>query len=126
ALRAENSIAIRAVLAGWCRKRPAEQAVQELQDVGVPAGEVMSESRLLADPHLAARGWFQERSHPSVGTHRYPGHPWRAEGFDLAFGRAVPGFGEDNEYLYKELLGYSAEQYDDQVARGLITDHQIA
>lgn len=126
ALRAENSAAIRAVLAGWCQKRSAEQIVRELQDVDVPAGEVMSETRLLEDPHLAARGWFQERSHPSVGTHRYPGHPWRAEGFDLAFGRAVPGFGEDNEYLYKELLGYSAEQYADQVARGLITDHQIA
>ncbi|MGZ0145309.1 CaiB/BaiF CoA transferase family protein [Rhodococcus qingshengii] len=126
ALRAENSAAIRAVLAGWCRTRSAEQAVHELQDVGVPAGEVMSETRLLEDPHLAARDWFQERSHPSIGTHRYPGHPWRAEGFDLAFGRPVPSFGEDNEYLYQELLGYSAEQYADQVARGLITDHQIA
>lgn len=126
ALRAENSAAIRAVLAGWCRTRPAEHAVQELQDVGVPAGEVMSEARLLADPHLAARSWFQERSHPSVGTHRYPGHPWRAEGFDLAFGRAVPGFGEDNEYVYRELLGYSAEQYADLVQRGLVTDYQIA
>lgn len=126
ALRAENSAAIRAVLAGWCRTRPAEQIVGELQSVRVPACEVMSESRLLDDPHLAARGWFRERSHPFVGTHLYPGQPWRAEGFDLAFGRVVPGFGEDNEYVYRDLLGYSEEQYSDLVERGLVTDHQIA
>lgn len=124
-LRAQNSAPIRAVLAGWCRTRPVDEAVRELQRVGVPAGEVMSEDRLLSDPHLEARGWFRERSHPSVGTHRYPGHPWRAEGFDLAFGRALPGFGEDNEYVYRELLGYSEEHFADLVERGLVTDHQI-
>lgn len=126
ALRAENSAPIRAVLADWCRARSAEEAVSELQAVGVPAGEVMSEDRLLSDPHLAARGWFRERDHPSVGTYRYPGHPWRAEGFSLAFGRAVPGFGEDNEYVYREVLGYTEEHYADLVARRLVTDQQIA
>lgn len=124
--RRENSAAIRAVLADWVRGLPAERAVELLQAARVPAGEVMSETRLLEDPHLRARGWFQERTHPSVGTHRYPGHQWRAEGFDVAFGRVLPGFGEDNEHVYRELLGYSEEQYADLVARGLVTDHQIA
>lgn len=126
ALRAANSAEIRARLAEWIARRPASETVDALQEAGVPAGEVMSESRLLEDPHLAARGWFQERTHPSVGTHRYPGQPWRAEGFELAFGRVLPGFGEDNEYVYRELLGYSEQKYADLVERGLVTDHQIA
>lgn len=126
ALRAANSVEIRARLAQWLLRYPAQESVDALQAAGVPAGEVMSETRLLEDPHLAARGWFQERTHPSTGTHRYPGQPWRAEGFDLAFGRVLPGFGEDNEYVYRELLGYSAEKYADLVERGLVTDHQIA
>jgi len=126
AQRTEHSRELRDRIAGWARLRPATELVARLQAVRVPAGEVLSETRLLADPHLAARGWFQERTHPSVGTHRYPGHPWRAAGFDLAFGRVLPGFGEDNAYVYQSLLGYSDECYDELVRRGLVTDHQIA
>jgi hypothetical protein len=44
----------------------------------------------------------------------------------LAFGRPLPGFGEDNEYVYKSLLCYSDAEYADLVARGLVTDAQLA
>jgi crotonobetainyl-CoA:carnitine CoA-transferase CaiB-like acyl-CoA transferase len=126
AARKANANALRARIAEWTRARPVGVIVGQLQAAGVPAGEVMTESQLLEDKHLAAREWFKERSHPSVGTYRYPGHPWRADGFDLAFGRAVPGFGEDNEYVYKTLLGYPDEKYDDLVRRGLVTTEQFA
>jgi hypothetical protein len=42
------------------------------------------------------------------------------------FGRPVPAFGEDNEYVYKQLLGYSDAEYDSQVERRLISDEQFA
>jgi crotonobetainyl-CoA:carnitine CoA-transferase CaiB-like acyl-CoA transferase len=86
----------------------------------------MTELRVLDDPHLRARGWFQERTHPTVGTYRYPGSHWRADGFDLAFGRPFPGFGEDNEYVYLDLLGYTEAEYADLVARRLVTAEQFA
>jgi crotonobetainyl-CoA:carnitine CoA-transferase CaiB-like acyl-CoA transferase len=113
-------------VAAWCSDRSAEEVVVALQAVGVPAGEVMSEPRLLVDPHLTERGWFRERHHPSVGTHLYPGHPWRTDDFELRHDRPLPGFGEDNEYVYLTVLGYDRASYDDLVARGLVTDHQIA
>jgi crotonobetainyl-CoA:carnitine CoA-transferase CaiB-like acyl-CoA transferase len=113
-------------VSAWCSDRSAEEVVTALQAAGVPAGEVMSEPRLLADPHLAERGWFRERHHPAVGTHLYPGHPWRTDDFELRHGRPLPGFGEDNEYVYLTVLGYDRATYDDLVARGLVTDHQIA
>lgn len=125
-MRVHHSRALRDRMSEWVRRHRPAEIVQRLQAAGVPAGEVMTEDRLLADPHLAVRGWFRQRSHPSVGTHRYPGHPWRAEGFDLVFGRPLPGFGEDNEYVYRHLLGFSAQRYDELVARGLVTDEQLA
>jgi crotonobetainyl-CoA:carnitine CoA-transferase CaiB-like acyl-CoA transferase len=124
--REANSTRLRAELARWIRAQTSETVVASLVAVRVPVGEVMSELRLLADPHLAEREWFQTRTHPAVGTHRYPGHPWKAEGFATAFGRPVPSFGEDNEYVYRQLLGYPQQRYDDLVRRGLVTTEQFA
>ncbi|MCJ0902866.1 CaiB/BaiF CoA-transferase family protein [Rhodococcus sp. ARC_M6] len=125
-VRHSNSVSIRDRISRWTRELSADSIVRDLQELGIPSGMVMNECAVLADPHLREREWFQERSHPAVGTHRYPGHPWRAEGFDVAFGRVLPGFGEDNEYVYKEILGYSDEKYAELEDSGLVTDHQIA
>lgn len=124
--RRRHSRQLRERVADWARQRPAPQIVESLQAVGVPAGEVMREDRLLADEHLAAREWFVERSHPAVGTYPFPGQPWRAEGFETVYGRPLPAFGEDNEYVYRQLLGYSQERYRDLRERGLVTDEQFA
>jgi crotonobetainyl-CoA:carnitine CoA-transferase CaiB-like acyl-CoA transferase len=124
--RQRNAAELKAALAAFTSALTAGEVVARLQDAGIPAGEVMSETRLLSDPHLAERHWFQTRSHPSVGSYPYPGHPWRAAGLELAWGRPLPGFGQDNEYVYKEVLGYSDEQYDDLVTRGLVGDAQLA
>lgn len=126
AARRSNSHQIRDRISRWARDASAADIVRDLQAQGVPSGVVMNESALLEDPHLLEREWFRERSHPSVGTHRYPGQPWRAEGFDLAFGRVLPAFGEDNEYVYKTVLGYSDEKYAELETAALVTDHQIA
>jgi crotonobetainyl-CoA:carnitine CoA-transferase CaiB-like acyl-CoA transferase len=124
-LRAANSRALRASIAEWTRDQPSDEVLAALRARGVPAGEVMSETRLLDDPQLSDREWLKLRSHPAVGTHLYPGHPWRAAGFDTVFGRPVPGFGEDNEYVYKKLLGYPDAVYEDLVARKLVTGEQL-
>lgn len=125
-LRTANRARLVAELAERTRPRGSDELVETLQKAGVPAGEVMTERRLLADPHLAAREWFAQRSHPAVGTHRYPGQPWRATGFDTVFGRPLPGFGEDNDYVYRQLLGYDEATYRSLVERGLVTDEQRA
>jgi crotonobetainyl-CoA:carnitine CoA-transferase CaiB-like acyl-CoA transferase len=124
-LRAANSPALRAHITAWTQQHSVEDVLGALRPLGVPVGEVMSETRVLDDPHLAAREWFQQRSHPAVGTHRYPGLPWRTADFETVFGRPVPSFGEDNEYVYKKLLGYDDDAYADLVARRLVTDEQL-
>lgn len=113
-------------IGAWCAQCHVDDVVEQLAAAGVPVAEVMSEPRLLTDPHLLERGWFRERTHPAVGTHLYPGHPWRTDDFELRHDRPLPGFGEDNEYVYLTLLGRTRQEYDDLVARGLVTDHQLA
>ncbi|MEV0809921.1 CoA transferase [Micromonospora sp. NPDC050200] len=124
--RSRHSAALRARISDWVRHHQADRVVELMQAAGVPAGEVMTEDRLLADEHLTARDWFAERTHPAVGTYRFPGQPFRADGFETVFGRPLPGFGEDNDHVYRELLGYSAERYRELRERGLVTDEQLA
>lgn len=113
-------------ISDWSAEHTAPDAVAALQAVGVAAHEVMAETRLLEDEHLTARGYFRVKHHPHVGTHRYPGHQWKVDGFPLADGRVTCGFGEDNDHVYRDLLGYDDQTIADLVDRGLVTDRQLA
>ena len=79
-----------------------------------------NEMEALADEQLAARGWFREIEMPTVGTHRYPGYLFRMERTPDDVQLPPPLLGEHNEEVYLDLLGYSREQYDALVAKGLV------
>ncbi|MCV7257212.1 carnitine dehydratase [Mycobacterium shimoidei] len=60
----------------------AEDAAAKLAAAGVRAAVVRSADELVADPHLAARGFFPEIAHPDpdLRTGRLVGLPWRFTG----------------------------------------------
>jgi crotonobetainyl-CoA:carnitine CoA-transferase CaiB-like acyl-CoA transferase len=61
-----------ALVADWCRTRPAAEIVATAQDLRIPVTPMADAAQLLADPQLAERGYFRER-----GGARYPGLPYR-------------------------------------------------
>jgi crotonobetainyl-CoA:carnitine CoA-transferase CaiB-like acyl-CoA transferase len=73
-----------------------------------------------ADPHLNARGIFVEHQHPEVGVRRHVGIPWRMSGTPTEVWRAAPVMGQDNDYVFGELLGFSSDQIADLVTREVI------
>jgi crotonobetainyl-CoA:carnitine CoA-transferase CaiB-like acyl-CoA transferase len=86
-----------------------------LQARGIPAGVVQkAPDRFDHDPQLRARGYYVDLPHSEIGT-------WPIEGFPAALsrspadvggltGRAAPKLGEDNDYVYRELLGLTADE----------------
>ena len=84
------------------------------------AGPVMDDADAVADPHLAAREYFVEVDHVDAGRHRYPGFPYRFTNNPLEVRRPPVRLGEHNEYVYKELLGISEEEYRELEAEGHI------
>ena len=48
---------------------------------------------------------------PSTGRQLHPTRPWRASRTPVRPVRHAVRLGEDNEYVYRELLGFSEEQY---------------
>ncbi len=84
------------------------------------AAPVNNEVEALADPQLNARDWFKTIEMPTVGTHRYPGYLFKMERTPDEVRLPPPLLGQHNEEIYLDLLGYSREEYDAMVAKGIV------
>ena len=95
--------------------------MDQLQIVGVPSGAVMNERDATEDRHLEHRGFFKHMTHPEAGTHKTPMTPFKSMNNPGAGPRRhAPRLGEDNEYIYKKVLGYSDEEYAEFDKKGHI------
>jgi len=95
----------------WTKERENYEVMRLLQAEGVAAGPVIDDRDAFSDPHFKERGFFQELTHPDCGTHLYPGLGWKASKTPNCLRRHPVCLGEDNEYVYKTLLGVSDEEY---------------
>jgi crotonobetainyl-CoA:carnitine CoA-transferase CaiB-like acyl-CoA transferase len=73
------------------------------------------------NPHLQARGFWEEVDHPELGeTIAYPGAPVRMEKAPWRIQCRAPLAGEHNEEVYGKELGFSSEQLAIMKARNII------
>ena len=92
-----------------------------LQEAGVAAGVVQNtEDQLRRDPQLAARGFFEEVPHMEKGTVTAAGIPLGLTGTPGRSGRAGAAVGEDNEYVFGELLGMTPDEIRGATEAGAI------
>jgi crotonobetainyl-CoA:carnitine CoA-transferase CaiB-like acyl-CoA transferase len=99
-------------IGAWTLTRNKYDVMHLLQREGVPAGPVLSEKDCFSDPHVAERDFFIEMSQKWSGTHLYPGFPWRYSRIPQTAYLPPVGLGEHNEYVYKELLKMSDQEYE--------------
>jgi crotonobetainyl-CoA:carnitine CoA-transferase CaiB-like acyl-CoA transferase len=109
----------------WTRDRDKLDAFHHLQAAGVPAGAVMDEADASSDPQLHARGFFHLLTHPSAGTHLLPGANFQLRGTPTRLWRAAPVLGQDNQYVYREILGIDEATYASLVTAGHIGDAYV-
>ena len=95
----------------WTEQRDSYQVMHILQEAGVAAGPVMDQRDAYGDPHLIQRGMFQGASQEDTGVHLYPRAPYSMSLTPLNIRRGPVRLGEDNEYVYKTVLGYSDAEY---------------
>jgi benzylsuccinate CoA-transferase BbsF subunit/naphthyl-2-methylsuccinate CoA transferase subunit len=107
---------IDAVVSAWTRSQSAMAASHALQSAGIPAGPVLDEAAALSDPQLHDRGFFQLLEHPSCGIHLHPGANFHLSATPPQVWRAAPTLGQDNEYVYKDVLGLSDDEYVELIA----------
>ena len=78
---------------------------------------------LATDPHVEARGWIRELASRDVGS--YPHISYAFQGLPQAWERGAPVLGEDNDYVYREVLGLDDEEYRRLVEAKVIVDDYL-
>ena len=110
--RYEHQSALDARIAEWTCRHGHYEVMHILQAAGVAAGPVMDQSDAFADPHLQERGIFEAVYHEDVdGSHLYVGAPYKMSDTPIRIRRGPVRLGADNEYVYKQVLGVSDEEY---------------
>jgi benzylsuccinate CoA-transferase BbsF subunit len=118
--RKANEDALEAIVQDWTTGLEPTAVTERLQEAGVAAFPPMANFMLDGDPHLAARDFWIEKEHPEVGVRRHAGIPWRMSETPCEVWRVSPTLGQDNDYVYGELLGMSSKQIADLVERKVI------
>lgn len=108
------------LLERWTSKHDKYQLFHLLQKHGVPAGPVTDPRDVFKDPHVKERSFFKRVTHTDAGTHLYPGMMFKMSRTPVDYRMPPARLGEHNEYVYKEVLKVSDEEYDELEREGHI------
>jgi crotonobetainyl-CoA:carnitine CoA-transferase CaiB-like acyl-CoA transferase len=108
-------------LSAWTRTRDRHAVMHLLQAAGVRAGAVQDARDLeQTDPQIAEHGTFFELDHPVIGVAKFEGMPFRIGGLAADNWRSAPLLGEDNDYVFKEIVGLDDDEMGQLAAEGVI------
>ena len=115
-----------AAIEEWTRGQERYTLMYALQDAGVAAGAVQSPGdKFETDPQLKVRDFFVHLDHSELGVwpftrhltpklSRTPAHPGGTTQ------RGAPCIGEDNKYVFEQLLGLTPEEIAAYEAKGVL------
>lgn len=106
------------VIIDWCSDKTADEVVTILDEARVPVAPIMTITKLVDDPHIAAREMLIEQEDPRLGKVKYPGNPIKLMDTPAQFVRRAPLLGEHTEEVLHEVLGYSDEKIAQMRANG--------
>ncbi len=108
------------LLEQWTVQHSPGEVVSLLQEAGVAAGVVKDAREVAEDPQLVARGFFVEAMHPVLGKSSSDSTPVRLSHTPAEFQRPAPLLGQDNGYVFQELLGIGQTELARYIEDGVI------
>ena len=106
--RLRNQDELDAIVNRWTSTRDRYDVTGLLQEQGIPAAPVLDcAGDTYDDPHLQAREYFQEVTHPDAGTFLLSGPMWNLSGVRQQQ-EPAPCLGEHNSYVLEDILGISS------------------
>jgi benzylsuccinate CoA-transferase BbsF subunit len=101
----------------WTIRLDAEDAVEKLQQGGVPAAVVENAADMVVDPRLSRSFWTLD--HSVMGPTVHLGQAFTFEKSDDEPCTPSPCLGQDTEYVCREILGLSDEEFVELLSDGV-------
>lgn len=109
--RIANIDALNAHITAWTTQFEHYSLTETLQSHGVAAAPVTDNVELATDPHVLARNLWIENEHKPDGIKAPVYNHYVQFSKSKQPMRPAPMLGEDNDYVFKEVLGFSEDKY---------------
>ena len=110
--RLRNQASIDHAIGAWTSTHTKQESMLLLQQLCVPAGAVYNYQDVYSDDHLRETEFWETIACSEVGTHVYPGRPWRLSSSKAAPRSCPPGLGEHNHYVLGEIAGLTNQEVE--------------
>ncbi len=94
------------------QREGADFWIAKLMAVGIPCGRINSVAQALAAPHAIAREMVTTVEHPTAGSVKMLGMPYRFSDTPASIRRAPPLLGQHTEAVLRDELGFSDARID--------------
>ena len=108
--RRTNKDELDKLITDWTTKQEHYAAMKHLQAAGVMAGASLNVEEFCEDPHIKAREDMVDIEYPDKSKIRRLTLPWRLSGYEKGNYMHPPAAGEDNHYVFGEIMGLSDEK----------------
>ena len=118
--RVANKDALISTLQDAFMKQSRDQWLDSLRESGFPCAPVYTIDEVFADPQVQYRDMLVEMEHPTAGTIKQIGTPFRFSVSKTGLGLYPPELGENTEEILRDLLGYSDAEINELREKGAI------
>ncbi len=111
--RVASDVEIHDLVQSWTSSHTKAEIIEKLDSAGVPSAEVRGPDEAVCDPRVLERGETTVLQHPTLRkkeTVYGMGLPIHFSEATTGLNRNAPELGEQNDAVYGELLGYSADR----------------
>lgn len=117
--RKKNEDLLNNLIEKWTSQYDCDEVMKILQKAGIAAGIVQNAEDLYSDVQLKERDCFWVEDHKELGRFSHLGQPSRLSKTPARLYNAAPCLGEHTEYICRNLLGMSEEEYDKFLIEGI-------
>jgi crotonobetainyl-CoA:carnitine CoA-transferase CaiB-like acyl-CoA transferase len=113
------------ILTAWTAGQDPQDAMEALQEAGVPAGRVLDSSQVHDDPQLLRRGFWVYLPNPKMQRYKQANVSWRLVECNPELLRHAPFFGEHTREVLTGVAGLTDAEVDILYAAGVSADEPV-
>ena len=118
--RSFNRKALEDIFQSWLDKRTREEIFIEVQKAGVPGSPILRSDEVMENEQFESRGFFTEVDHPTSGTLKYTGDPFRLTAVPYKKLMPAPTVGQQTNQVLKDHLQLSSEDIASLKEKGIV------